>query len=162
MSAYSTEGWSDLFVASAGASAALAGLLFVGVSINLTRILSLPGVATRAGQTLIVLGNALTVSLLMLAPGQDHVALGLEVLLTGAFVAGWTLRSQLGARKVPGARVRADLVFLTLAATMPFAIGGISLLAEAGGGLFWVLAGLAASLIVGLGNAWVLLVEIMR
>jgi hypothetical protein len=35
MHAYSTAGWESLFVALAGASAALAGLLFVAISINL-------------------------------------------------------------------------------------------------------------------------------
>jgi hypothetical protein len=33
------ESWHDFWVAEAGASAALAGLLFVSVSINLTKIL---------------------------------------------------------------------------------------------------------------------------
>lgn len=34
VTAYETAGWHDLFVASAGASAALAGLVFVAVSVN--------------------------------------------------------------------------------------------------------------------------------
>ena len=39
MPAYSAAEWESLFVAEAGASAALAGLLFVALSINLERIL---------------------------------------------------------------------------------------------------------------------------
>lgn len=34
MDAYDATAWTDLFVAAAGASAALAGLVFVAVSIN--------------------------------------------------------------------------------------------------------------------------------
>jgi hypothetical protein len=40
--------WHDFFIACAGASAALMGLIFVGVSINLTRILSFPTLPGRA------------------------------------------------------------------------------------------------------------------
>ena len=43
MAAYDVEPWSELFVATAGAGAALAGLVFVAVSINIDRILKLPG-----------------------------------------------------------------------------------------------------------------------
>ncbi|HEU4397243.1 MAG TPA: hypothetical protein VFU54_05320 [Actinomycetota bacterium] len=42
MHAYTTAGWESLFVAEAGASAALAGLLFVAVSINLAKVLEHP------------------------------------------------------------------------------------------------------------------------
>jgi hypothetical protein len=41
--AYDPTEWSDLFVANAGASAALAGLVFVAVSINIERILKFDG-----------------------------------------------------------------------------------------------------------------------
>ncbi len=41
-------GWENFFIAEVGASVALTGLIFVGVSINLTRILSLTGLPNRA------------------------------------------------------------------------------------------------------------------
>ena len=53
--AYDPEQWHDLFVAVAGASAALLGLLFVAVSINLERILSYKGLPERALETLLLL-----------------------------------------------------------------------------------------------------------
>jgi ribonuclease VapC len=55
VTAYSSQGWSDLFVASAGASAALTGLLFVAVSVNIEQILGFSGLPERALQTLLLL-----------------------------------------------------------------------------------------------------------
>lgn len=48
MIAYDPSEWSDLSVASAGASAALAGLVFVAVSINSERILQFEGAGAVA------------------------------------------------------------------------------------------------------------------
>jgi hypothetical protein len=41
-------------------------------------------------------------------------------------------------------------------------MGGVSLAAGVGGGLFWTLAGVVTGFAVGVLNAWVLLVEINR
>jgi hypothetical protein len=41
-------GWESFFVAQVGASAAVAGLVFVGVSINLDKILKYAGLPGRA------------------------------------------------------------------------------------------------------------------
>ena len=46
------EAWHDFFVGELGAAAALAGLLFVSLSVNQERILKLPGLAQRGIQGL--------------------------------------------------------------------------------------------------------------
>ncbi len=46
--------------------------------------------------------------------------------------------------------------------TAPFLIGGVSLIAESGGGLYWILAGIVLATIGSVANAWVLLIEILR
>ena len=49
-----------------------------------------------------------------------------------------------------------------LVGTLPFLIGAVSLLLEAGGGLYWVAVGIVTAIAGGVTNAWVLLVEILR
>ena len=71
MPAYSAAEWESLFVAEAGASAALAGLLFVALSINLERILKGSGLPGRAGEAIVLLLTVLVVSTFGLVPGQS-------------------------------------------------------------------------------------------
>jgi hypothetical protein len=78
--AYEAAEWSDLFVASAGASAALTGLLFVAVSINIERILGFDGLPERALETLTLLLGVVVVSVVGLIPGQTRTASGVELL----------------------------------------------------------------------------------
>ena len=61
--------WHDLFVAEAGAAAALAGLLFVAISINLKQILAFHTLPIRAASSLVALVVALVISTLVLVPG---------------------------------------------------------------------------------------------
>jgi hypothetical protein len=161
--AYTPQDWSELFVASAGASAALTGLLFVAVSVNIERILKFPGLPERALQTLLLLLSAVLISLIALIPGQSTTALGLELLvLSLAFAAPiWTLM----VRSMPGARDYAHPathLALILPGTLPQIIGSVSLIANAGGGLYWIVAGILGALLGASINAWVLLVEILR
>ena len=51
---------------------------------------------------------------------------------------------------------------VVLLAMVPLLIAGISLLAETGGGMYWVLAGFVTTIVGAVSNAWVLLVEILR
>jgi hypothetical protein len=83
--------WHDFFLAQAGAAGVLTGLVFVGVSINLEKIMSQPalGLAGRAGEALILLVAVLTASVLLLVSGQGTMIVGVEVLAIG--LAAWGL-----------------------------------------------------------------------
>lgn len=164
MTAYDPSQWSDLFVATAGASAALAGLVFVAVSINIERILKFPELPKRALETVMLLLLVLLISIMGLIPEQGHVALGLELLAFGLAFGGAIASMPAGEGR--GAPDTTLWLFsrwgLRALAIMPLVLGGLTLLIEAGGGLYWVVWGIVFALLGAVGNAWVLLVEILR
>ncbi|MGD9736762.1 MAG: hypothetical protein AB7V58_14340 [Solirubrobacterales bacterium] len=165
MVAYDPAEWHDLFVAAAGASAALLGLLFVAVSINLERILKYEGLPGRALEALMQLTCVLLVSLAGLVPGQSHLALGLELLAVVAVITAIVLRQPIVAVDDAGREPvswKAIRWTVRLAGLVAIAIAGATLLAESGGGLYWLAAGIALATIAAIAGAWVLLVEILR
>lgn len=165
MIAYDPTEWHDLFVATAGASAALLGLLFVAVSINLERILEFEGLPGRALEAMMLLTSVLLVSIAGLVPGQSHVALGLELLLVIAVIAAIVLRQPIVAADASGREPVSWKVShwaVRLAGLVTIGIAGLSLAVEAGGGLYWLAAGIALATVAAIAGAWVLLVEILR
>ena len=165
-SAYDAAQWAEFGVAVVGATAALAGLLFVAVSINIERILRFPTLPRMAGTTLILFGTALFAGILLLVPGQTHRALGTELLLLGVLAALVTLPWQL----FEGSRYEETPLWAwVLTHPTPVVLTSLSLvLAGAGysfqglGGLYWLVVTVLAAIFGGLVNAWVLLVEILR
>ncbi|NIJ12456.1 modulator of FtsH protease [Saccharomonospora amisosensis] len=165
MDAYRAEGWADFAVAVAGAGAALAGLLFVALSINLERILSGSRLPARAAHTLVLLAAPLVVALVLLVPGQSGRALGVELVTVGAATG-----LLLAALNHPGRRAsQQPLIWWLIAEALPaVALSGTTIVAGAGllttslSGLYWLVAGVVVAFVGALLNAWVLLVEILR
>jgi hypothetical protein len=163
--AYAAEHWTDFGVATAGAAAALAGLLVVAISINLERILQFPSLPHRAGQTLVLVTLPLVTSLLLIVPGQPRAALASELLLiglvTGSFMLVRDARTPMSEQESRVSRLFARILpsILTCGCLV---VAGATLAAEGGGGLYWLVPAVLASFIFGLINAWVLLVEILR
>jgi hypothetical protein len=98
-----------------------------------------------------------------LAP-QSLTALGIELLGVGV---GCLLAVPALFRKSfdPAHQSRSQMIgqmALAVLATLPILIAGVSLIAESGGGLYWVLAGIIGAIVGSGANAWVLLVEILR
>ena len=162
--------WHDFFLAQAGAAGVLTGLVFVGVSINLQKIVSDPrsGLAGRAAEALILLVAVLTVSVLGLVPGQGKGLLGAEVLVVGLAAWVWIVAIQVPRLREWGT-MRADLrlsfvlrVVLGQVGTLAMVIAGFAVLWVGPGGLYWLVAGTLLSIMAALVDAWVLLVEINR
>ena len=163
--AYEAAEWHDLFVAVAGATAALLGLLFVAVSINLEQILKYEGLPERALETLLMLLVPLLASIAGLIPGQSNLALGLETLALGLTTGAIMLRLPINVTAEDGSEPiswKLSRWAIRMASVVPILVAGLSLATEAGGGLYWLVAGIASSIVGAVTGAWVLLVEIMR
>jgi hypothetical protein len=165
MHAYDTAGWIPYFAAMVGATAALTGLLFVAVSLNLDKILKGPAfLPHRAAETLGTLLLVLYVSALVLVP-QNIRALGVEVLIGVVPLQVLVVRSQLQYKRTRQGDPMLWLVSrvsATAVCAVPALLAGISLAAHWGGGLYWLVPATILGIAGAVYNAWVLLVEIVR
>ena len=165
MDGYTLGDWGLAFTATASAAAALTGLLFVALSINLRQIIANSGLIARAIEVLIVLTAALILSTLLLMPGQPIGAAATEIIVTAIAVSAVTGRIQLLTdRRALGISRLAFASRVLGAHTGPLllVVGAISLLTMTGGGLYWVVPALLAMIVVSIIGAWVMLVEILR
>jgi modulator of FtsH protease len=160
------DSWSNFFLGELGASAALAGLLFVSVSVNQTRILALGRMADRGLEALAMLFLVLVVASLPLVPGQPLRLLGAEILAAGiaTIVAIVPLqRAYLGSTQPAYLRQSSRMVAINRVAVVLIAVAGGVLACRGDGlGLYFLPPGILLTFIASGANAWVLLIEINR
>ncbi|MEU7428281.1 hypothetical protein [Streptomyces sp. NPDC040750] len=169
MNGYATEGWTDMFLCAGGAAAALCGLIFVGLSVNLRTVLEMEkseghnSMTGRALEALAALLIVLVVSLVALTPALNRGALAVFVLINAVCSAISPCRAVRSGRG-KGVPTPALLLRLSAAAalTLTLLAAGTSLAAGQGGGLYWLPAAFVLAVMVAAVNAWVLLVEILR
>jgi len=161
--AYAVEPWHDFMVASVGAAAALTGLLFVALSINVDEIIHFVRLPGRAATTLGMLLTLMVSGMLVLVPGQSEVLLGIELAAVGIVIGSFAARSMRPHRQ-PGDAWRFTVLplIIMLVPSVLLTIGGISLTLGVGGGLYWTLGGFVLGVSATVTNAWVLLIEIKR
>jgi hypothetical protein len=158
--------WQPFFAAQLSAGATLLGLVFVGLSLNLARILSDPLLPVRAEIALIVLVLQVIVASIALIPDQPRETAAAEILAVGA--AAWAATSAMNGRLVRRAPTPESRRFawrnmlLLQVASVPYLIGGALLLAETAGALHAIAFGTIMCLAKAALDAWVLLVEINR
>jgi modulator of FtsH protease len=162
VNAYDIAAWTDFANTVAGGAAALAGLLFVGLSLNLSEVLEYHGVPARAAATLAVTVAILLTAIFLATPGQHPRALTVEIAVVGIATAALVfagMRRQRGGQQP--SRALTSMVLLLIPALL-LMVAAISLWFTCGGGLYWITAAVATGFASATANAWVLLVEIKR
>ena len=144
--------------------------MFVVISINLRDIVGSGPLVHRAGEAVVLLGGVLAVATVVLIPGQRKDVLSAElILLAGALFAvilfmqrdAVTQPTDPGRPGPPRGSLAMRRVF-GLGAAVLIVLAGITLAAEAGGGLYWLPAAILAAYAGSLSNAWILIIEILR
>jgi hypothetical protein len=159
--AYLPGMWRDFGATTGGLAGALTGLLFVAVSIKSDVLAQSQSLSSRAAQTLTLFLTSALTAIALVAP-QPNAALGAELLLVAGSSGTALLILDRRADHDPGNTVadyieRASPNMLT---ALLVAIAAITFLVKAGGGLYWLIPAVTASLVGGVINAWLFLIKV--
>jgi hypothetical protein len=159
------EGWSDFNVAMVGATAALAGLLIVAMSVNIAEIMRSPTLPPRAAASIAALVLALTAGAFGLVPVQPSIVYGIEVLVA-TVLAGVFQWHAIRVVQREDQVSTTDRVLKSIAGILPiiaFLVGSLLVIAGAlEAGLITMAVGSVLSIIAALLFSWVVLVEVLR
>lgn len=160
--AYDGAAWETFYATIGGATAALAGLLFVAPSLHLSAIVTNPATRGHAREALGGFLSLLGLAVLVLIPDQGRRLLGVELVaaalvlvIVSVHFQGQTLRRLSAPHRL---RRVLHLVPINLGTAM-ILVAGVSLLLKRGGGLYWLVPTVLSFLFNALGNAWALTVQ---
>jgi hypothetical protein len=153
--------WLGFGEALAAVAGALTGLLFVAVSVKSDVLAASRSLSSRAAQTLVLFMTSVLIAVLLVAP-QPPAAFGSELLAVAA-VSGTALLI-LDRRAGHGSDQRVARFIErfspnTITAVL-VGVAGLTLLLQAGGGLYWLIPAAVTSLLGGVVNAWLFLVRV--
>jgi hypothetical protein len=155
--------WTDFAVVVGGASAALTGLLFVAISINIGTIGRSIGLRSRGAQTLVLFAVTLVVSIVLAVPDQSPLALGIELLVVVVIAgAGLLTLDRRAEREQDSPHLARTLDHvspnvLTLALT---AAAGVLLITDHEWGLYLLVPSAVVGVVGGIANAWLFLTKL--
>lgn len=157
--------WSNFFIATAGAAAALTGLIFIGISINLTHILAFPLLVVKASVALVLLVAILICSIISLVPHDSFNLVDECLVIAGAIT--WIIVTRADLKVYKGALKKFKKAYLINLifdqfATLPYILAGMSSVFFLKIGYYLMIPAIILSFIKAVFDAWVLLIEIKR
>jgi hypothetical protein len=158
---YTTTAWLSFGEAVAAVAGALTGLLFVALSVRSGAIGASRSLSSRAAQTLVLFMTSVLVAVLLVAP-QPSAAFGSE-LLAVALVTGTTLLildRRAGHSTDQGVVQYIERFSPNMITAALVGVAGLTFLVKAGGGLYWLIPAIMASLLGGVVNAWLFLIKV--
>ena len=108
---------------------------------------------------LVLLVSAMVISILLLMPAQGTQTLAIEILSIATPLAAVLAYIHF---RAPHRRLFALRVFGGQLGSVFLIVGGVSLLAQNGGGLYWVVPAMLIAMVSAIIGAWVVLVEAAR
>ena len=158
---YQPPVWHDFGVTVAGLAGALTGLLFVAVSINSQALVRSLSLRSRAAQTLVLFMTSATAAIVLVAP-QPGAALGAELLGLCLFSGSLLeiLDRRAGHDSANGVARYVEKASPNSITAVLVGIAGLTYLLKAGGGLYWMIPAVLASLVGGVINAWLFLIRV--
>jgi len=159
------EAWTDFNVAMVGATAALAGLLIVAMSVNISTIMTSPTLPPRAAAAIAALVLAIGAGAFGLMPGQSVEAYGVEVLVAALLAVLFQVHAiRVITKSEPVSR--SERFAKSTAGVLPiaaFLTGAVLILAgSTQAGLLSVAVGSVLAVVAAILMAWVVLVEVLR
>ena len=162
MDPFQPENWHDFFLATAGAAAALAGLLFVALSLHMRYIASSTIYREMARGSLIGLVMALVLSLFVLVR-QPVQWLAIEAVVSGLAYVVVVGGVQLVSLARTGWRIAPETVVRSIGGYLLGLIGiatGVGMLLQTGPGLYAMALVVVVIMLWGLWNAWLLVIGV--
>jgi len=154
--AYRPDDWRDFYVALAGVSGALLGLIFVAVSLHLEVVSRHSVLRNRVRLNLVGLSLILLIAMACLIPKQGARPLAVEMAALWLADVVFMSVSQLRLSKLMGG-LSSTMVFRTSGSITIAGVGivsAVTLWIGAGGGLLWNAGAAVITVVVVIGNTW--------
>ncbi|ANG86216.1 hypothetical protein [Microbacterium aurantiacum] len=159
------DAWRDFNVAMVGATSALAGLVIVAASVNITAIIKAATLTARLAAGIASLLMGLTASAIALWPDLSLPGFGIGVIIVAVVSAIFPVAATARLATSPaaqGSARRAVTIVLAWLPTVAYLVGGSVLLAGLAVGAGIVAAGTLLAIVSAVIVSWVALVEVLR